>query len=227
MTKKGATGQRLAKGESLYTPGLIARARVVIIEAQLIKADGSLNYTKIAKILDVPARTFIVWRNPNSEYYKAELCKNMAEAHKDLTEGIDSSKIKRGMIKRAQPYTRVKKTKELQVRGPKMPVFSTMDKAAMLLYAKKLKLKVDKKTTKGVLWIKITEEIERQTKEVLVVVKQEEEKMHGDVAAAKFVLPNIGPKKERWADKQEEDIERQSLVDIIDKVGIGKKRKKR
>ncbi len=178
-------------------------------------------------MIDVPARTFSSWRNPNSEYYKAKLCKGMTTAHKGLIESIDSGKIKQAMIKRAQSYTRVKKTSELQVRGPKMPAFSAMDKNAMLLCAKKLKLKVEKKTTKGVLRIKIEEAIERQTKEIMVVVKEEKEKMHGDVAAAKFVLPNIGPKDERWVDKQEVNLEDQSLVDIIAKVGIGKKTKKK
>lgn len=227
MAKKRAKGQKLDKGESLYSPKLVERVKVIIVKAQLIKANGQLHYGKIATVLGIPSRTFSAWRNPASKYYKPDFAAALARAHKELTEGLDSDKIKRAMIKRAQPYTRIKKTKELQTQGPKMPAFSTMDKKAMLLYAKKLKLKIDKKMTKGVLKIKIQEEIEKQTKEVLVVVKQEEEKMHGDVAAAKFVLPNIGPKKERWVDKQEVDIESQSLVDIIAKVGIGKKRTKK
>lgn len=216
-------GQNLNSGESLYSPELAARAKVVILTAQTLKSDGTLNYTQIGKLLDVPVRTFGEWRNVNSKYFKPELVQALTEALEELVEGLDSNKIKQSMIKRAQPYKRVKKFKELVLKGPKMPAMSSMNKAALLKCAKKLGLKVDKKDTNGELKLKITDEVQKQTKSSMVTVKQEEEQMHGDVSAAKLVLPNIGPKDKRWTGQQNINIESESLADIIAKAGIVKK----
>jgi len=219
-------GQRLAKGESLYNAKLPARAKEIILEIQPIKTDGSLHYAKIARILDIPSRTFSAWRDATSkEYYKPELVEALAEAHEELTESIESGKIKRAMIIRAQPYTRVKKFKELQKRGPKIPAISKMKKVKLLQCLKKLGEKVRGKLTNPILRLKIIEAVEKQTKEMLVTVKQEEERMHGDVTAAKLVLANIGPKNKRWKDKQVVDVEAGSLVDIIAKTKILKSKK--
>ncbi len=214
MTKRGKKGRRLDKGETLYKPGLAERAKHIIIEAQLLKSNGDLHYSKLAKILEIPSRTFSRWRNPDSEYYQPEFAKALVDAHEELLEKLQSGKIKQAMIKRALPYTRIKKTKERMVKGPKMPAMSGMDKKGLVLAALKLGLQVGKTMTCGILRVKIAEEIVNQTKEVMVVTRQEEEHMHGDVAAAKLVLPNIGPKDRRWVPKQEIEVEGKSLTDI-------------
>lgn len=214
MAAKGKKSQKLDKGESLYTPKLAEKAKMIILECQLIKSDGKLHYSKLATLLEIPSSTFSRWRNENSKYYKPKFATALTAAHGQLLEGLQSGKIKQAMIKRALPYMRVKRTKERMVRGPKMPAMGSMDKKALQLAAMKLGVKVDKTMTRGELKIRIAEEIVKQTKEVLVTVKQEEERMHGDVAAAKLVLPNIGPKEKRWADKQEVDVVGQSLADI-------------
>lgn len=214
MTKKGTKGQKLPPGESLYSPGLAVKAGEIILVAQLIKGDGQLHYSNIAKILDVPLSTFSKWRKAESKYYKPELVKAMTKAHDELIEGLQSGKIKQAMIKRALPYTRIKKFKEKVIRGPKVPTLSGMDKTGLLLVAVKLGLKVEKTMTRGVLRIMINEEIVRQTEEVLVTTRQEEERMHGDVAAAKLVLPNIGPKDKRWVPQERLEVEGKSLADI-------------
>lgn len=214
MTRKGEQGQRLDKGESLYSPKLAAKAKQIILEAQLIKSDGSLHYTKIARILGVPARTFSHWRNPESKYYKPEFAKALKETHEELLEGMQVGRIKQAMIKRASSYTNIKTIKEKVVRGPKMPAMSSMDKKGLLLSAIKLGIQVSKTMTRGVLKVKIAEEIVKQTKEVLVTTRQEIMRMHGDVNAAKLVLPNIGPKDTRWVPQAKLDVEGQSLADI-------------
>jgi len=213
-TQKRKQGQRLEKGETLYSPKLAERARQIIIEAQLIKSDGKLHYTKLAKILEIPGRTFSHWRNAASKYYKPELARVLVAAHEELVEALQSGSIKQAMVKRALPYTRIKKTKERMVKGPKMPAMSSMDKKGLRLVALKLGIQIDKKVTSGVLRVLIAEEVVRQTHEVMVITKQEEERMHGDVAAARLVLPNIGPKAKRWVPKQEIGVEGKSLADI-------------
>jgi hypothetical protein len=50
---------------------------------------------------------------------------------------------------------------------------------------------------------KITEVRENDDGDVTTVHRTEKTKMLGDVAAAKLVLPNIGPEDERWLDKKE------------------------
>ena len=54
----------------------------------------------------------------------------------------------------------------------------------------------------------------RQTKKVMVTTRQEEERVLGDIAAAKLVLSNMGPKDKRWLQKQEVGIEAKSIADI-------------
>ncbi len=215
MTKKGTTGQKLPKGESLYNPKLVARVKEVILELEPIKSNGDLHYGRIAKIMDIASRTFSHWRDTESKYYKPKFAKAIIAAHEELTETIELSKTKRAMIARSQPYNRVKKTKELKTLGPKLPAMGSLDKKALLQIARVLGLKkVDKKMTNGVLKLRIVEEVERQTKEVLVVVKQEEERMHGCAVAGKMVTSNIGPKDKRWVEKAEVEVVGKSLADI-------------
>ncbi len=226
MRKKGKSGQRLDKGKTLYEPRLAEKARKLILEAQLIKADGTLHYSKLAKLLEIPSATFSIWRNAGSQYYKPEFARALTEACDELLEGLQSGKIKQAMIKRALPYTRIKRTKERMVKGPKMPAMSSMSKKDLLFAAENLGLKVKKVLTCGVLKVKITAEVARQTKEVLVITKQEEERMHGDVAAAKLVLPNIGPIDKRWIPQEKREIEvneeTMKLMGLIDGSSKGK-----
>ena len=98
-----------------------------------------------------------------------------------------------------------------------------MDKEGLLEVAEMVKLKFrgKKKLTKGVIKARIVAEVARQTKEKMVLIRKETVNMGSDTNASKFVLPNIGPKDGRWRDKQELEIESQSLADILAKVGIG------
>lgn len=219
-------GQKLSKGESLYKPELAERATELIFLVQLVDSKGNLQYGKLAKLLEVPVRTFNSWRNPESEYYKPEFDKALKKANIDIVEAIDAGEIKRAMIKRAKPYTRVKKTKELKTIGPDMPAMSIMKKPDLIAEAKKLKIKLGKKENVNSLKVKIAQAVEKQTEEKLIVVKQEEEQMHGDVAAAKFVLPNIGPKDKRWIGQEKLEVEGKSMADIV-AIMCGKKKKKR
>lgn len=214
MTQKGKAGHKLDKGQSLYNPDLIARVKEIILEIQPLKSNGTLHFTKIAKVMGIAQRTFSSWRNTESIYYKPQFNQALCDAFEELVERIASGKIKQAMIERAQPYVRIKKTKELRTVGPVMPAMSKMKKAFLQEYAETLGIKIENKWTVDVLKRKISEEVEIQTTEKLVIVKQEEERVHGDVAAAKLVLPNIGPKEKRWEDKSKVEVEGQSLADI-------------
>ena len=214
MAAKGKRGQKLNQGESLYKPAMIQRVRQMILLIQPLKANSELNYSKIAKVMDIPARTFSYWMNPESDYYKTDFAKAILDAGEELRESFDLAKTKRAMINRSQGYLKIKKTKELKTIGPKMPSISGMNKADLIKTAKKLGLKVDKRMTNGGIKLLIIEFIEKQTCEKLVVVKQEEEHMMGDVAAGKLVTANIGAKDKQWKDKQEVEVVGQSIADI-------------
>ena len=213
---------RLEKGESLYKPDLIDRVKTLIIEMQPIKSNGELHLGKVAKVLGVPRSTFDLWRKRESNYYKPDFDKAIIDSHKELIEGLQAGRIKQAMIKRAQPYLRVKKTRELRTVGPEMPKMGKMTKPQLIKAAKRLKVEIGKKDKKDDIKAKIAEFVETGTVDKLVVVKQEEEQMHGDVSAAKFVLPHIGPKADRWTETQKLDIEGQSLADIA-AIMMGKK----
>lgn len=226
MTKKRKTGQKLPKGESLYEPTLAGQAKTIILELQPIKANGELHYAKIAKVLNIPFGTFNMWRAPKSKYYKPEFAKALVEAHEELTESIELGKTKKAMIARSQPHTLIKRIKELRIKGPKVPPLSGMDKKALIIVAKKLGVKIAKKMTNGLLKIKITEAVEEQTEEKLVLTRQEEQRSLGNTADGKHVTANLGPKEKRWVDKQELahsiSEELSNLLGLIDGSSKGK-----
>lgn len=225
-TKKAVGGKavtlrkQLVKGESLYTPGLLGQIGEMISLVKPIKSNGELEVAKLAKLLRIPIRTFSRWRNPESEYYKPKLAVEVLRAHAELIEGIDAGQIKRGQIARAKPYKRVKRFKELKTVGPEIPALGSMDKKGLLAVAGKIGLRVNnsKKLTKGQLQVRITAAVEKQTKDVMVTVRQEEEQMHGDTVAAKFVLPHIGPKDERWVDTKNENITVDGLSRLLGEI---------
>jgi len=217
MAKKGKK-VFLDKNESLYSPKLIARAKEIIPLVQAIKTDGTPHYSKIAKLLNIPARTFSRWRNPESEYYKPEFAQALAQAHEEMVESIQLGLTKKATIARSQPYNKVKRTKELQLRGPVMPRFSKLKKAGLVKAAMKLGVKVEKKDTIAILKLKIAESVVDQTKEVLVVVKQEETRILGDGDAQKMVTANIGPKDKRWTDKVDVGIHVDGLSKLLEEI---------
>ena len=229
MTKKTTkkskkTGQRLDRGESLYTPELAERAKQIIIDAQLVKSDGTIYYAKLAKLLDIPSRTFSAWRNAGSKYYKPDFVKALAAAHDELMENIDLRKIHANVILRAQGRTReITVTKEPVVEGPVLPAFSRFTKADLVEYAKNvLKLKLKPKLSKGSMEMAIRKRVDELTVEKMKVVREVKKTVPGDNLAAKYADQNIGPKDERWTDKQVVDIEGKSLADIA-AIMMGKK----
>ena len=205
MAKKSKKGRKLDKGESLYTPELAQRARIVIIEAQLIKSDGSLNYTKLAKILGIPARTFSHWRNPEADYYKLELAIALTSAHKELMEKIDLHKIHASVILKAHGGAKeVTIIKEPVIRGPALPSFSRFTKKDLIIWAKNvLKLTLKLKLSAGEMEMKIREKVEAMTTENKEEIRRVIKTIPTDIPAAKYANQNIGAEDERWTDQQE------------------------
>lgn len=207
-------GRKLDKGETTYTPEMAVRVREIILEIKPLKDNGSLNLGQVARVMGIPQRTFSYWTDPNSEYFKYEFFKALTAAHEELCELIDLNKTQKAMISRSQPYTRKRITKELRKRGPDMPALSKMKKPAMQRFAKRIGVVFTKKMTVPALTELIKDKIESNTVEELVIVKEETERMHGDVAAARLVVSNIGPKDKRWTDKSEVNLQVNSLADI-------------
>ncbi len=220
MTKKGAKGHRLDKGESLYSQKLIARVKIVIIEAQLIKSDGSLNYTKIAKILNVPARTLSYWRNPESQYYKPEFVKAMTQACEELAEGIDLKKINRGVILRAQGRAKdITLIKEPVVEGPELPSFSRYTVKDLIAYAKQeLKLTLKTKLSKGAIEMAIRRRVMKMTTEKMKVIRRVEKTQPTDIAAAKYANQNLGKPEQRWKDTQDVNVKVDGLGKLLKEI---------
>lgn len=219
--KKAVTPRKqLEKGESLYVPGLLGQVREMIFLVKPIKSNGDLEVGKLAQLLRIPVRTFSRWRNPESEYYKPELAAEVLKAHAELIEAIDAGEIKRGQIARAKPYRRVKRTKELQTIRPEIPSLGALDKKSLVVVAKRLGVTAKKTAgkSKGQIRLLIDDAIEKQTKKVLVTVKEEHEQMHGDTVAAKFVLPHIGPKDERWVPTKNEIITVDGLSRLLEEI---------
>ena len=192
--KKSCKGKNLAKDPQAkpvgrpveYSPEFVQQARVL--------AENGASNEAMAKAFGVTRQTICNWRNDHAEF---------AAAIKDGREALDTGDIQRSMIQRAKGYTQVKVTKELQTVGPKMPALST-PKAELLRLATKYKLKTTGNMKKGEVYSLIAEYVEKHTREKLIIVKREETPMLGDVAAAKYVLPNIGPAdKPKWKDKVE------------------------
>lgn len=198
-------GRKLDKGESLYTGDMAERARRIILDFQPLLTNGELAYAKIARGLGVSERTFRKWRNPKSQDYKPELPVALAEAYEQLIESIDLGKTKRAMIARSQPHKLTKKIREPRITAPKIPALGGLDKEALRECLKKLnpKLKIDRKWSAGQLKLRITEQVEAQTTEKMVVVRIEEQSSLGNSADGKHVTANIGPVDKRWIEKAE------------------------
>jgi len=218
VKKKRSKSDKIVKSagrKSSYKLEHAKRVRDLIMELVPLNGKGELAYGKIAKALGVPARTMREWRNPDSKHFKPDFAKSVKDAESELFEGLDSGEVKRGVIERAKGYKRIKKIKELVTKGPRRPPLSVMTKDDLLEYAKKeLNLKLEGKLSKGVIILAIEEEINNQTNDVMKLVRQEEEQMPADVAAARLVLSNIGPKDKRWLEKQEVGVAGKSLADI-------------
>jgi hypothetical protein len=224
VPKKRVGGRKLDKGDTTYTPEMAERVREVILAIKPLKDNGSLHLSRVAKVMGIPQRTFSYWTDPDGKYFHLEFAEALADAHEECRELIDLGKTKRAMIAKSQPYTRKKITRELRVSGPKMPGLSKMRKAELLKFAvKTLKLTVAPKATVNDLKLLIVQAVQESTTEKLVVVKEETERMRGDVAAGRMVTSNIGPKDKRWNEKSEVDVNATSLVDAIAKAGIQKK----
>ena len=70
--------------DSVWTPHFVEQAEAIIRLFRPLKSDGSLNYSKIADALAIRPRTFSLWRDSRSKYYKPELVKALEEAKEEL-----------------------------------------------------------------------------------------------------------------------------------------------
>ena len=196
--------KKIAGAPTKYEPEFADRAYFFCAET------GVISKAKLAKLLGTNRRTIVRWLDPEGDQYQ----KDFADALKKAQEGIDSGAIKQSIIKRAQDHTETRVYRELQRVGPKLPDWS-LSKKGLILYAEEvLKLEISGKLTKDEIRVKIEVAVEKKTTEAMKRVREEDTKQHGDVAAARLVLPNIGPEKERWTEKQKLDVNVTSLADI-------------
>ena len=138
------------------------------------------------------------WRTKSSPYYKQDFAIAVTQA----VEQIDTGRIKAGQIVQAQKHTLHRVTRELQIKGPKMPS-SSYTKNLIIRYANEvLDLILDPRMTIPKMRYKIERRVEELTKEEMVIVKKEAIEVDSNPAAVKAVLTNIGKKEERWSFKE-------------------------
>ena len=164
---------------------------------------GIISETRVAELFGVSRETVRRWHKlvPDFEdYYHADF----AAVWDELQEKVDCSEIKRSMVTKAKGFTQQKIVRELRAVGPEMPPLSKLNKAQKLEYAEKeLNLKLEKRMETKAIDMAIRDEVRKQTKEKMIIVKREAITQAGSEAAAQLVLANIGPENERWISKQQ------------------------
>ncbi len=202
--KAKAKRSALSKGETVYTDDLPEKAALMIKDLQLINGRGELEFGKIAKILNIPLRTFNSWRNQKGDYFKPELVKAMAEAHSKLLVSVDLRKIHAGQILKAQGKARETTIiKEPVAEGPRLPAFSRYTKPVLIDYARRiLKLKLTRSMTKCAMEEAIRSKAEKMTTVTIKEVRRVTKTQPPDTPAAKYCDQNMGDEGERWSETE-------------------------
>lgn len=169
----------------VYSTSFDQQARVFIESGGDVKG--------LAKLFGVDLSTVYNWVRDYPKF---------AEAIRLGREALDAGEIHRSMIQRAKGYVQVKTTKELRVLGPECPPKDSTVEELIEFAADELGMTIPKHQSKSSIYRRVKQECKKKQKEVMVVVKVEETPQLGDVTAAKYVLPNIGPDDEpKWQDK--------------------------
>jgi len=169
---------------------LFERVRVLI--------ERGMPWTVIAAAVGKSRKTLENWKNPESKLFNKEFAQMLAEAEEEFA----SSKIKAGQTVQAVKHKL--STRELRIDGPKRPK-SDYTKDMLIWYADDvLDLELDPSMTKNEIWYHIDREIEEQTKEKMVKVREQE--VDPSQAAVKNVLTNTGAKDKRWNFKEEVEL---------------------
>ncbi len=214
--KKRAKSPRKPKLTAKYSDQMVSRVRQVIMAAQTIKADGTLDLGLVAKIMGISLATFGRWRDPaNKRYYHKDFAAAVVDAAEKMIEDIDLNKAKRAMINRALPYTKKKVIRELREVGPPRPALSKLNQKELRTVASDFGIEHTIKTTIEELKELILDHIRENTSDQLVITKVEEEETMGETAAGRVVTSNLGSKDKRWVtDRSEVDVTGKSLADI-------------
>lgn len=211
-TKKEAPNP-VAEQISKYKKSFPRLVKFLIIEGGAINRLGDPNWGLIANLLEVTNKTILEWRKCSGKHYKEEFAKACQEG----IDAADAGQVKRGLLNVAKPHIVSEKTLERRVVGPKPPPIA-WNKDDLIAWADKhLDLEIDVRMTKPEVIAVIGNECIEQSRVKLVVVG-EKRKRTVDVAAAKIVLPNIGPKEERWLSKEAIVHEGDTLAAAISKA---------
>lgn len=182
---------------SNYHPSMAEKVKFLIIEGGAINRLGHPAWGLVGKLLGVTNETIRQWRKRSGKYYKEEFAKACNEG----IAAADAGQVKRGLLNVAKTHIVRETTLELRTVGPEPPP-SFYLKADLLEWAKStLDLELDPKSSMATIRRRIAIECKKRQHEKMVVVA-EKRKRHVDVGAAKIVLPNIGPKEERWLAKE-------------------------
>ena len=190
---KKSVAEQLSKYKDSF-PKLV---KFLIIEGGAINRLGNPNWGFVAGVLGVTNKTILEWRKQSGKRYHEEFAKACQEG----IDAADAGQVKRGLLNVAKPHIAREMKLELQTVGPKPPP-QTWTKADLIEWAdRKLDLEIDPAMSKPEVIAAIVNECEEQTEKKMVVVEEKRKRMV-DVGAAKIVLPNIGPKNERWLSKE-------------------------
>jgi len=198
---------------SKYKDTFPRMVKFLIIEAGVINRLGDPDWKVIAKLLGVTHGTLLQWRKQSSDHYKEEF------AHA-CQEGVDATElgdVKRGVMHLAKPHLVKEKKLELKMVGPDPPP-AGWNRPDYTEWAKKhLKLKFSQKDTIATIRrvIKITC-AKRKREKLVVVAEKQETKI--DLGAAKIIVANVGPKKDRWLSKEAVVIEDGNFAEAFAKA---------
>jgi hypothetical protein len=184
----------------------------MVTNCGMVNNRGQIAWTKIGRIWKVSTSLIRRWLNRlDGDYYKADF----AAAVKQAIESLDLGKVKRDAITAAGKHIRHKRIREMVARGPKPPR-SNYTKPLLVRYAAEVlkpPLKLDVNRTRVELLFEIERAVEAQTTQKMEVVRTESQEVLGESAARALVLANMGPKDERWTDKQEHIMADEALTD--------------
>jgi len=205
---------------SKYKDSFAETVKFLIIEAGIINTRREPKWGLIAKLLGVTNETILQWRHQSGKHYKEEFAKACQEGIDAATAG----KVKLNIISMATMPVR-EKTLEVRIVGPKPPP-AGWNKPDYLEWAKKhLKLKFGKKDTIATIRRAIKIECAKRKVEKLVVVG-EKRKNKVDLGAAKIIVANVGPKKDRWLSKEAVVLEGDTFAEAMAKALKSKDRPK-
>ena len=212
--KKGKKKKRKSPAAALskYKDTFPKMVKFLIIEAGVINKVGDPDWKVIAKLLGVTHGTLLEWRKQSGKHYKEEF----AQACQEGVDATELGTVKRGVMHLAKPHLVKEKKLELKMVGPDPPPAGWRKEDYIEWAKKNLAMKVGKKDSIATIRRSIKIECGKRKVEKLVVVGEKRETKI-DLGAAKIIVANVGPKKDRWLSKEAVVLEGDTFAEALAK----------